>query len=70
MQKVENSNRILKSEYFPIHDKRAVDLMEVVRKAVPGPSYTLEERLNQILVEGEPAEIERVRKLLQAVGSK
>lgn len=63
-------NRILKSEYFPIRDKRAVDLMEVVRKAVPGPSYTLDERLNQILVEGEPAEIERVRKLLQAVGSK
>ena len=52
------------SDYFPIKDKKASDMVEVLRKAFPGLSMTVDERLNQILAEGSASEIERLRKLL------
>lgn len=58
------------SEYFPIRDKVAAEILDAVRKQVPSLTYTLDERLNQILVEGDAQEIERLRKLLQAVTNK
>ncbi|CAN0059765.1 unnamed protein product, partial [Phaeothamnion confervicola] len=56
--------------YFPIKDKKAVDVLDAVRKAVPGLTYTLDERLNQIIAEGEPSDLERLRKLLVKVSAK
>ena len=64
------SNARMASEYFPIKDKKAMDIVEAVRKAVPSLTYTVDERLNQILAEGEPSELERLRKLLQKVSIK
>ena len=58
------------SDYFPVRDKKAADILEAVRKAVPGLTYTVDERLNQILAEGDPSDLERLRKLLQKVSIK
>lgn len=57
-------------EYFPITDTPAADVAEHVRSFVPGAVYRVDPRLNTILVEGTPEQVDRLRKILQRISRK
>lgn len=58
-------------EYFPIKgQKKASEMVEAVKRAVPNVKYLADDRLNIVLAEGDAADIARVRKLLAPLSSK
>jgi len=64
------SGRIAR-EYFPVKGTtKAADVVLGLKRAVPELTYSVDERLNQILAEGDPTDLERARKVLKSVSDK
>ena len=57
-------------EYYPFRDKNARDMMEAVKLAIPNLTYQVDERLNILLAQGDPADLDRLTKLLQSMSQK
>jgi type II secretory pathway component GspD/PulD (secretin) len=58
------------SDYFPIKLKPVADVYQAAHRAFPELTYQVDERLNVLFAEGDPAIMERLRKLLQNVSAK
>jgi hypothetical protein len=58
------------SDYFPVKQKPVADVYEAARRTFPELTYQVDERLNVLFAEGDPAVMERLRKLLQNVSAK
>ncbi len=64
------SGRIVR-EYFPVKDPaKAADVMLTLKRAVPELTYSVNERLNQVMAEGDPSDLERARKFVKSVSDK
>lgn len=58
-------------EYFPLKSTAKVaDVLASLKRAVPELNYSVDERLNQILAEGDPSDLDRARKVLKNVSDK
>ncbi|MGE0489883.1 MAG: hypothetical protein AB7S38_11825 [Vulcanimicrobiota bacterium] len=57
-------------EYYPFRDKSARDMMEAVKLAIPNLTYQVDDRLNILLAQGDPADLDRLTKLLQSMSQK
>ncbi|MBI3925576.1 MAG: hypothetical protein HY319_08555 [Armatimonadetes bacterium] len=57
-------------DYFPLRAQSAKELADAARKAVPSLTYRVDERLNIIIAEGSPEDLQRLRAILQAVSEK
>lgn len=60
----------LARDYFPVQNRPAREVMEALRTVIPEVSYEVDERLNIIMVAGSPADLERVRKILDQISAK
>ena len=58
------------SEYYPFKGKDATKMMAAAKKAVPSLRYSVDPLLNILLVEGAPAEIQRLNQLIRAMSPK
>lgn len=58
-------------EYFPVKDPaKAADVVLTLKRAVPELNYSVNERLNQVMAEGDPTDLERARKFVKSVSDK
>jgi type II secretory pathway component HofQ len=57
-------------DYYPIRNKPALEVLQSARSVLPNIRYTVDERLNIIIAEGSPADIERLTTLLSNVSAK
>ncbi|MCE7874824.1 hypothetical protein DYH09_31260 [bacterium CPR1] len=57
-------------DYYPIRNKPAMEVLQSARSVLPNIRYTVDERLNIIIAEGSPADIERLTTLLSNVSAK
>ncbi len=57
-------------DYYPIRNKPATEVLQSARSVLPNIRYTVDERLNIIIAEGSPADIERLTTLLSNVSAK
>ncbi|MEW6284536.1 MAG: hypothetical protein AB1758_38330 [Candidatus Eremiobacterota bacterium] len=57
-------------DYFPIKEQKAAEIVEHVRSLVPNVTYSVDARLNIIIAEGSPEDIDKLGRILANVSAK